>query len=440
MSDDARRPIISTSLRTLRLRLTAWYAGTFLIILTLLGIGMFAAITRRFDSDLDASLRDAANYLATTARARGGAAALRDIRIPERHLLMYDDLGRLLVPDSIDQPWLSDLARRAVGGAASTSHRVADERILRAYARPFTAPSEPHVTQRRYVAVAVADEVELEDRYTALIAAFGAAALVAVVLVAVGGWLVARQATAPVERAIDHMRQFMADAAHELRTPITVVRSRAEIALQRSRDPDDYIEALVGIEHEAERLGRIVEDLLTLARADSGDRPVERKRVFLDDVALDAATAARAIAERKGVHLDIGAFDEAPVTGDPTLLRQLALILLDNAVKFTNAGGNVRVNVDVASGHARLMVVDTGCGIPGEQLPHVFERFFRGDPARTRGSDNGDGGQGTGLGLSIARWIAEAHDATIDVESESRRGTSVTIQFPPAEASSMSSS
>jgi len=428
MTDELRRPIISTSLRTLRLRLTAWYAGTFLVILALLGIGLFAEITRRFDSELDSSLHEATNYLAATAAARGIDETLRDVRIPDRHLLIYDDRGELLGADSIAQPWLSALARRAVGGTASMSHPLADERILRAYARSF------HASRHEYVAVAVADEVELEDRYTALIAAFGGAALVAVVLVAVGGSLVARQATAPLERAIEHMRQFMADAAHELRTPITVVRSRAEIALQRSRNPDDYTNALVGIEHEAERLGKIVEDLLMLARADSGDRPVQRRRVFLDDVALDAAMAARAIADRKGVRLEIGAFDEAPITGDPALVRQLALILLDNAVKFTNAGGSVRVNVDVANGGARLSVVDSGCGIPNEQLPRVFERFFRGDPARTRGTGNGDGGQGAGLGLSIARWIAEAHAATIDVQSAAGRGTSVTVQFPKAES------
>jgi signal transduction histidine kinase len=247
---------------------------------------------------------------------------------------------------------------------------------------------------------------------------------------------VARQAAAPVERAIGHMHQFMADAAHELRTPITVVRSRAEIALQRSRNPDDYTEALLGIEHEAERLGRIVEDLLTLARADTGERPIERVRVFLDDVTLDAATAARAIADRKGVHLDVGAFDEAPVSGDGTLLRQLVLILLDNAVKFTAAGGSVCVDGESSNGAPRLRVVDTGCGIPPEQLPRIFERFYLGDPARTRGS--GNGAQGAGLGLSIARWIADAHDATIDVQSEPGQGTRVTVHFPAAGAPPLS--
>ncbi|HEX4685076.1 MAG TPA: ATP-binding protein, partial [Gemmatimonadaceae bacterium] len=421
--------MLTTSLRALRLRLTAWYAVTFLVILTLIGVGMFAVITRRFDADLDVSLRDASARLAAIARERGVREAPEILRVPDRHLLVYDDRGAVVAADtSLAERWIAALVARAVtsGTASASSHAEAADRILRADARAF------RTADGSYVAVAVADEVELEDRYTALIAAFSAAAVIAAVLVAAGGWIVARQATAPVERAIEHMRQFMADAAHELRTPITVVRSRAEIALQRSRNTEDYKEALLGIEHEAQRLGRIVEDLLTLARADTGERPIERARIFLDDVTLDAATAARAIADRKEVHLDVGAFDEAPVTGDPTLLRQLVLILLDNAVKFTGAGGSVRVSVEASDGMPRLSVVDTGCGIPAEQLPRIFERFYRGDPARTR--DTGNGAQGAGLGLSIARWIADAHDATIDVHSEPGHGTRVTVHFPAAES------
>jgi signal transduction histidine kinase len=124
------------------------------------------------------------------------------------------------------------------------------------------------------------------------------------------------------------------------------------------------------------------------------------------------------------------------VTGDAALLRQLVLILLDNAVKFTGAGGDVRVDVEAAADGSRLRVVDTGCGIPAEQLPRIFERFFRGDPARTRGS--GDGAQGAGLGLSIAHWIADAHHATIDVQSTPGQGTRIAVHFPPADSASLS--
>ena len=422
-----RPSTLPRSLRALRLRLTAWYVGTFFAILALLGVGMFAVITRQFDRELDASLREAATQMIATARARGPAAALRDLRIPGRTLMLADTLGR-----SIDGAPLEPWVARAVGaahrqGTAQASHAASESRILRAFAQRVRLENGPPL-----VAVAVADEVEIEDRYPALIAEFGAAALVALVLVAAGGWLLARHTIAPVERSVEHMRRFMADAAHELRTPITVVRSRAEVALQRARSPEEYVQSLRDIERETERLGGIVEDLLMLARADAGERPIERRRVFLDDLTLDAAESARIIADRKAVRLEVGDFEEAAVTGDATLLRQLVLILLDNAIKFTGAGGVVRVGVRTVGSIATLTVADTGIGIPPEQLPHVFERFYRGDPSRTRESADGagSGSDGVGLGLSIAQWIAEEHAGSIRIDSAPGQGARVTVQFP----------
>jgi signal transduction histidine kinase len=187
---------------------------------------------------------------------------------------------------------------------------------------------------------------------------------------------------------------------------------------------------LRNIERETAQLGRIVEDLLMLARADAGERPIERRRVFLDDVALDAADAARVIADRRSVRLEVDEFEESPVDGDASLLRQLTIILLDNAIKFTDAGGVVRLSIRRAGTGSVLSVSDTGAGIPSDQLPHVFERFYRGDPARTRTGGNG-ASQGAGLGLSIAQWIAIEHGATLSIASSPGAGTRVTVEFPP---------
>jgi signal transduction histidine kinase len=288
--------------------------------------------------------------------------------------------------------------------------------------------------------VAVADEIELEDKYASLIAAFGAAALFAVAMVAAGGWILARKSAAPVERAIDDMRRFMADAAHELRTPLTVLRTRAEVALQRPRESAQYEEALKAIERESDRLGHVVEDLLTLARADAGERPIERRRVFLDDLVVDAADSARVMAERRSIRLEIEDFREAPVDGDPSLLRQLVLILLDNAVKYTPPQGEVRVRVGPDGDHCVLVVTDTGIGIPSDQLGRVFDRFYRGDAARTRTPGDAGESEGAGLGLSIARWIADEHGATIRMQSTPGQGTRVTVQFPVSTQQALSSS
>lgn len=426
MSDGrSRAAALPQSLARLRLKLTAWYVGTFFAILALLGVGMFAAITRQFDRELDASLRDATGDMITMVRARGADATLRDLRIPGRTLMLADTIGRSIDGGSLE-PWLTNVAEAAAReGTASANHAVDEGAILRVFAQRVTLPNSSPL-----VALAMADEIEIEDRYPALIAEFGAAALVALVLVAAGGWLLARQSIAPVERSVEHMRRFMADAAHELRTPLTVVRSRAEVALQRTRSPGEYVESLRAIERETERLGGIVEDLLMLARADAGERPVEHRRVFLDDVTLDAAESARAMADRKAVRLEVDDFEEAAVMGDATLLRQLVLILLDNAIKFTGAGGVVRVGVRSDGSTATLTVTDTGVGIPSDQLPHVFERFYRGDPSRTRGPGVDTPSEGVGLGLSIAQWIADEHRASIRIDSSPGQGARVTIEFP----------
>jgi signal transduction histidine kinase len=311
--------------------------------------------------------------------------------------------------------------RAATEGSLNAKHRFrgAAARSLELHAERFSLPDG-----RPLVAVAVADRVELEDRYAALIAAFSIAALLALLLVALGGYLLAGKSTAPVERSMAQMHRFMADAAHELRTPVAVLRTQAEVALQRDREPAEYRAALETTVRDAERLGGIVQNLLTLARVDAQEWPLRREKLFLDDLVPDAANAARLLADASKVQVDVSSLDEAPVEGDPALLRQLLLILLDNAVKYTPKG-RVVIGVTQADGKATVAVEDTGVGIAAEQLPYVFERFFRGDPARGRT-------EGAGLGLAIARWIADVHGATLSIASRLGEGTRVTLTFPAA--------
>ncbi len=426
---------MSQPLARLRLRLTAWYAATFGLILLLLGGGLFLSIRAQISRQLDISLRQATRALQGAARireierrtARGNVVdAVDELHIPDRTLYLLDPDGTPVKP-GVAPAWIEAAARVAARDSSVDLQRDTRDATLRLHAERFAVPDG-----RVYVGVAVADVMELEDQYAALIYAFGAAALAGVFLVAGGGWLLVRKATEPVERSMETMRRFMADAAHELRTPIAVIRSQAEVTLQRERDFAGYTEALRRVESEATRLGATVEDLLTLARADAGQRPVQWARVYLDDLLLDAATAARALAERRGVALEVGAFEETVVEGDAALLRQLLMIVLDNAVKFTPAGGRVRVDAATRDGQAQVTVEDTGAGIPSDQIPHIFERFYRGDPARARG----DGTEGAGLGLAIARWIADAHGAAIAVASEVGKGTRVTVRLPAVLSSS----
>ena len=418
-------------LTRVRWRLTGWYVGILLSIVGVLGGGLYLAIRQRFSQQLDASLRSATAALIHAARIRAAeqaaptgvvADAVDELRIPDRSLYLFT-AGATPVRPAAAPSWIREAASEAEQvGTAARDFETPEDHIVRLHAERFVGADG-----RPYVAVAVADRLELEDEYASLIRAFIAAALIALVLVAGGGYVLVRQATAPIERTMERMRRFMADAAHELRTPVTILRTRAEVAAGQARDPARDAATLGAIEHEAARIGSIVGDLLTLARADAGERPVAREVLYLDDAAAGAVEGIQAVAGQKGVRLEVGAFEEARITGDPALIRQLLLIVLDNAVKFTPPGGRVDVAVSAhdgpGGGGATLVVSDTGIGIPADQLPHVFERFYRGDPARHEAD-------GAGLGLAIAQWIAEAHGARIDIGSPAGTGTRVTIVFP----------
>ena len=413
------------TLGRLRVRLTLWYAGTFAFILLLLGAGLFLAIGNQVSRRIDQSLRSAtaaierATHDLENERAAGLAPdAVEELHIPDRDLYLFDAQGRPITPAQAEA-WVGDAARTALAaGSAEAQRKSLAGNESRLHAVRFSSGSGA-----TYVAVAVAERPNIREQYASLIGIFGAAALAALLLVTAGGLLLARQSTAPVERSMEQMRRFMADAAHELRTPVTILRTRTEIAVSRPRDAEGDAAVFQAIEREADRLGGRVGDLLTLARADAGERRVVRGALFLDDVVSQAVSAVRALADRKGVTLVVGSFDEAQTLGDAELIERLVLIVLDNAIKYTPPGGNVRIDVAARDGKRSVIISDTGIGIPADQLPRIFERFYRGDTARSHA-------EGAGLGLPIARWIADLHGARISVASDPA-GTRVEIDFPP---------
>jgi heavy metal sensor kinase len=216
--------------------------------------------------------------------------------------------------------------------------------------------------------------------------------------------------------------RFTADASHELLSPLGAMRAAVEVALQRPRGIPEYRDVLASLGEQCDRLTALVNGLLLLARADAGEVELSRVPLELSTLVEEAAEMYEPLVEERGVGLEWDCSACVTVRGDAQRLRQLVTNLIDNAIKFTAPGGSVLVRVEGSASEARLTVTDTGVGIAAEDLPHLFERFYRADPSRSSA--------GTGLGLSICRWIVGAHGGTIVATSDPGRGTTLAVTLP----------
>ncbi len=224
-------------------------------------------------------------------------------------------------------------------------------------------------------------------------------------------------------------RQFMADASHELRTPVSVIQTATEVTLDHTeRPPDEYREALTIINEQSTRLSRMVEDMFVLARADAGNVEVAMQRLYIDDIVAECVRGATIVAAARSVSLNAQLDADVALTGNDDLLRQLVTNLLDNAIQHTPAGGAIDVRVTRTRREVVVSVSDTGPGVPASERDRIFERFVRLDPARSATS-------GAGLGLSIARWIAEQHNGSIEVDANVVGGAVFQLKLPNDERS-----
>jgi heavy metal sensor kinase len=224
-----------------------------------------------------------------------------------------------------------------------------------------------------------------------------------------------------VEDAVGEMRQFSTALAHELRTPIAALRGEIELATMRPDAGDAYRRTAASQLEELDKLKRLIDQLLTLARAESGQIPLSRVPVNLGALAASVVEQLEAVAQANGLDLRCEVTGDVAVEGDGEWLERLVLNLLDNAFKFTPRGGRVTVRVSAVERQARIEVTDTGIGMPPEVLSHVFERFYRADPARSSSA------RGVGLGLSLVKWIVDRHDGLIQAKSDPGRGATFTV-------------
>ena len=235
---------------------------------------------------------------------------------------------------------------------------------------------------------------------------------------------------ARLQSSFEEMRQFSMNVAHELKTPLTIMKGESELALSKSLSREEMQELITTYLEETVRMSRIIDDLLTLAKADAGQITVQRGPVHLDAIIRDLYEDALVLAAPRELSVELVREDPAIVSGDATRLRQLFRILLTNAVQYSDTGGRIRIACERNDRSVRASIEDSGIGIPSQSLDKIFQRFYRVDQARTRVKG------GSGLGLSLAKWIAESHGGTISVVSELGKGSKFTVQFPLSSLSS----
>jgi two-component system, OmpR family, sensor kinase len=481
-------------METIRGRLTLWYATALILSLALFAVVLYFARRSASYQDLDRRIQleadVTAGILAESYRARGvlvdqdtagrpvlisEVAAVLEV-VPD-FLLVTNRDGRLLFasPDAraltfAEFEQLSALTGAAADGRAQSTYRIRPNGPTVHYiVRPV-----PEAGGQFGAIFAGADprsaELGLEQLLSTIVLAFVIGIVPALL---VGRWIAGR-ALEPVDRIITEVREitdgrslhrrlavpmvkdelgrlvetlnqmmtrlersfaalrrFTADASHELKTPLTVVRAGVERAITRPDLPQETLAPLEETLQEVNRMTELLEALLTLARADEGRAELHREPVDLRTIVEDARETGELLAEPAGVAIEVHTPSEPVVLAlDRSRVRQLVLNLLENAVKYTPRGGNVVVQLTSSDGRVLLTVADTGIGIAPGDVPHVFDRFWRADSARTRTGER----PGAGLGLAICKWIAEAHGGTIDVQSRPGRGTTFTVGFPHGDA------
>jgi two-component system OmpR family sensor kinase len=456
--------------RSIRLQLTAWYGAVLVVLVAVLGGLIYELLAGNLQHEVERQLAARAAEIRITLNGDEDNPKFQDVAAPGELLLFYDPDGTL--KDSTSTPyrpaglpaWANQAGSQGVYGAVT----LPDGRWL-LYAVPVGDEDHPADMGRLLVGRS------LEPMYAMLqqtLSTFAVAGPLLVLFACLGGYFLAGRALAPVsaithaaqriraeglgpgtrigmparhdelgelsatldamltqlEAAFMRERRFTADAAHELRTPLAVVETETSIALTRPRSAQEYQRVLAVVEGETARMGRLVTNLLALARADAGQHLLTWSPVRLDALCNSVANQMSSLAGEKGITLASHPDCEMTVLGDEIWLTQMLVNLVDNAIKYTPPGGWVRIALAAAPAQAIIRVEDNGAGIAADQLQYIFERFYRADQARNRD----DPAAGFGLGLAICNWVTHAHGGTLEVVSRLGHGSSFLIRLPMA--------
>jgi heavy metal sensor kinase len=442
--------------KSIRTRLTLWYLGFIVVLLLIFSSVAYLMLDYNLYNNLDNSLQTRIAQLNTPS---GIIPKLNEV------VLSFNANGTLAGETggiTVDASKLNGLVKKVMSGQnAYLSTVTTKNEGVRLYATVFLNPfsGEPSVW------IVGQSTTEITDVLHTFIYVIIFAMVGVIILAGIGGLFLAERALKPVQRitetaqkiegsdlsqridvktddelgrlaatlndmigrleeSFNRQRQFTADASHELRTPLAIMQAEATLALSKERTPDDYRKALETISQESDYMSSVIGKLLFLARSDAGKEQLSFEDVDIKELITGLSANIEALAQDKGIKFTVDAKETLTVSGDKVKLRQLFINILENAVRYTPANGNIVVSLVQKDANAVVTIADTGIGIPPEHLPHIFERFYRVDKARARA----DGG--VGLGLAIAKIIAESHKGTIAVASEVGKGTTFTISIP----------
>jgi len=457
-------------IHSIKFRFTIWYLLVLAVLLSALSTGVYFYLSRSLYGSLDASLELRSKEI-TSVPPLLESIWQGDFQEELGEIVMlYFYTGNQLVkvsPPSVNITLSRDFIYQAINGKSSfTTIETAEGEGLRLLAIPIHLgiPGLPLSSQPGALIIARSTK-QISQALHGLVRTLAIADPLALAVAAGGGIFLAGRALKPVgkiaqtaqeieendlsqrinvntkdelgrlaatlnemigrlEKAFQRQKQFTSDASHELRAPLAVIEAESSLALQKERSPNDYRQSLETISEESGRMSSLIEQLLTLARVDAGKEQWNFTEVNLGEVITNLSTDVEVLCQEKGLSCQLGQTQDLVIKGDEARLRELFMNLLDNAIRYTPAPGTVSVSLRREGQMAVVAITDTGVGIPPEDIPFIFERFYRVDKARSRAEG------GSGLGLAICRHIAEAHGGKIEVESQVGVGSTFSVWLP----------
>jgi two-component system OmpR family sensor kinase len=460
--------------KTIKFKLTSWYVVILGIILCSFSLFLYFTLADSLYSGVDTKIKTMADIVASSARSPLGADLDQimtehlGIKPLGRFIQLLDESGKIGERSTNLRDAQIPISVQTLRAASKGNTTFESVQVLGKY--PLRVVTMPIIDNGRMVGIVqVGSSLEgVEEALHQLLLILLIAVPAALLVASAGGLFLANKALRPVdeisqiarrigsgdlsqririkrakdelgrlastfnemiaklEKSFRQVKRFTADASHELKTPLTILRGEVEVGLKKKRALKEYQRILVSNLEEISRMSRIVDDLLTLSRADMGELTMVREETVLSPLAQEVCSDLQMLARDKGVQLRFKGDGITKVEGDPLFLRQLILNLTENGLKYTPAGGKVELKVegDRRQGVARILVSDTGMGIPEKDLKRIFDRFYRVDKARSRETG------GTGLGLSICQWIVQAHEGQIAVQSKVEKGSTFTVTLP----------